>query len=188
MSERGKTEGRPLRGVPAGSSPTPWSVPVQVAEVPETGRRVEIAADAATREAVAKAVGVLALPSLEAAFDLAPVADGGVRVCGTVLATVQQRCVVTLDPVMTEVREPIDLTFLPPGTVEGTIRTADEEEPPEVLHGGTVDLGVLTTEFLILGIDPYPRKPGVTFDAPPSADDPAAHPFAALAALKKKGG
>ena len=30
---------------------------------------------------------------------------------------------------------------------------------PEPLIGGIVDLGALATEFLILGLDPYPRKP-----------------------------
>ena len=28
------------------------------------------------------------------------------------------------------------------------------------LVGGTVDLGAIATEFLILGLDPYPRKTG----------------------------
>jgi hypothetical protein len=49
--------------------------------------------------------------------------------------------------------------------------------------GGRIDLGALATEFLMLAIDPYPRKPGATFEAP--AADPGGHPFAALAALKK---
>jgi hypothetical protein len=59
------------------------------------------------------------------------------------------------------------------------------EEPPESVMNGTIDLGALATEFLILGIDPYPRKEGVAFEAPVAGDDSAAHPFAALAALKK---
>ena len=46
---------------------------------------------------------------------------------------------------------------------------------------------LLATEFLILGIDPYPRKPGVAFDAPKPQSDAAGNPFAALAALQKKG-
>jgi hypothetical protein len=54
------------------------------------------------------------------------------------------------------------------------------------LENGTVDLGTIATEFLILGLDPYPRKEGVEFAAPQPASDPAAHPFAALAALKKR--
>jgi hypothetical protein len=37
----------------------------------------------------------------------------------------------------------------------------------------------------MLGIDPYPRKPGAAFHAPKAASDPASHPFAGLAALQK---
>jgi hypothetical protein len=40
-------------------------------------------------------------------------------------------------------------------------------------------------EFLLLGIDPYPRKAGAEF-APVKADDGSAKPFAALEALKKR--
>jgi hypothetical protein len=42
----------------------------------------------------------------------------------------------------------------------------------------------LATEFLILGIDPYPRKPGAQF-ATPKIEDAGEHPFAALESLKK---
>jgi hypothetical protein len=37
---------------------------------------------------------------------------------------------------------------------------------------------------VFLGIDPYPRKPGVVFDVPVTPPDPEDHPFAALKALK----
>ena len=39
-------------------------------------------------------------------------------------------------------------------------------------------------EFLILAIDPHPRKPGAFFE-PPAASADESHSFAALAALKK---
>ena len=39
-------------------------------------------------------------------------------------------------------------------------------------------------EFLLLGIDPYPRKQDAVFASAP-AGDPAARPFAALASLKR---
>ena len=58
---------------------------------------------------------------------------------------------------------------------------------PEPLTGAAIDLGAIATEFLILGIDPYPRKPGAVFEAPSSADRDATA-FAALAALKKSDG
>ena len=48
-------------------------------------------------------------------------------------------------------------------------------------------LEALIIEFLILGVDPYPRKAGAAFEVPKDASDPAGHPFAALAALQKKG-
>ena len=40
----------------------------------------------------------------------------------------------------------------------------------------SVDLGAIATEFLILGIDPYPRKAGAEF-APVKADDGARAPI-----------
>jgi hypothetical protein len=61
------------------------------------------------------------------------------------------------------------------------------EDAPELLVDGVVDLGAIATEFLILGIDPYPRKAGAVFD-PPAAGDESGHPFAALAALKERQG
>jgi hypothetical protein len=59
----------------------------------------------------------------------------------------------------------------------------DAADGPERMVGGVVDLGAVATEFLLLAIDPYPRKPGAVFAAPP-AENAAANPFAALAALK----
>ena len=170
----------------------PWNVPVAVADIPETGRRVELSPDAAIRAAVAKTADVVAVPRLEATFDLARHGHDGMRVTGRLSATVEQNCVVTLEPMQSEIEEAIDLVFAPPRPPSEGDKAEDAGEGhadidgPEALHDGVLDLGALATEFLILGIDPYPRKPGAVFDAPP-AGDPAAHPFAALAALKKDG-
>ena len=59
------------------------------------------------------------------------------------------------------------------------------EDGPEPLLDGRIDLGAIATEFLVLGIDPHPRKQGAVFEPPAIEDDRAEHPFAALAALKK---
>ena len=48
---------------------------------------------------------------------------------------------------------------------------------------GQIDLGALTAEFLALGLDPYPRKPGVDFSYQDPADEKDS-PFAALGKLK----
>lgn len=174
------------------SSPQrPWSAPITVDEVPETGRRVELVPDAATRAAVARTAGVESLPRLEAGFELSRYGVDGLKVTGRVSATVGQTCVVTLEAVENEIEEDIDLVFAAPQKLRPNWETGSgfrplgDAEPPEVLHNGTVDLGALATEFLILGIDPYPRKPGAVFELG-SAADASGHPFAALAALKNE--
>jgi hypothetical protein len=167
-----------------------WSVPVEVASVPETGRRLDLVADDAARHAIVKAAGLAALPRLEAGFDLTRQGADGLRAVGRVSATVVQNCVVTLEPIESEIDEAVDLIFLPdaaPATRAMDVQVLETDDPPETIRDGIIDLGAVATEFLVLGLDPYPRKPGAVFDAPP-AGDPAGHPFAALAALKKDGG
>jgi uncharacterized metal-binding protein YceD (DUF177 family) len=169
------------------SSTPGWSAPVVVVSVPETGQRLDLVADEATRDAIAKAAGLAALPRLEAGFDLTRQGSAGLRVAGRVSATVVQNCVVTLEPIESRLDEPVDLVFLPdaePAANAVDIRALETDDPPEAIRDGVIDLGAVATEFLLLGLDPYPRKPGAVFEAAP-AGDPASHPFAALAALKK---
>ena len=164
---------------------SPWSVPVRLDEIPETGLRLDLEPDAAACAAVAVAAGVNGVLHLRAGFDLARHGRDGLRVVGTVAATVRQTCVVTLDPVENEIEEGIDLVFVPASVAIGNEVTVsvDAAEPPEVLIDGVVDLGAIATEFLMLGVDPYPRKAGAVFDPPPSPDA-GSQPFAALAALR----
>jgi len=169
------------------STNRPWSVPVRLDEVPETGLHLDLAADTTVRAAVAAAAGVNEVPQLAAAFDVARHGRDGLHVTGTVSARVRQTCVVTLDPVENEIAEAVDLMFVPPSALgplanEVNLR-AEAVEPPEALMDGVVDLGAVATEFLMLGIDPYPRRPGAVFD-PPHDADAGSHPFAALAALR----
>jgi uncharacterized metal-binding protein YceD (DUF177 family) len=161
----------------------PWSVPVAVEDIPETGGHYELKADAATCEAVARLAGLRALDRLEAAFDLSRRGEG-VAVRGKVTAKAGQSCVVTLEPIDSDVQEAVDLTFAPAGEIPATRIGKVTEEPPEPLEGSVVDLGAIATEFLILALDPYPRKPGVEFTIQPGGGE-GESPFGALAALKK---
>src|SRR5690349_21254998 len=91
----------------------PWSVPLTVSEVPESGRHFDLVADRQTRAAVAQQAGLDALPRLQASFDVAPCGRGGLHVVGRVSATVGQTCVVTLEPLENQLDEAIDLVFAP---------------------------------------------------------------------------
>ena len=169
-----------------------WSAPVAVHDVPETGRSIALVADERTRAAIAKLAGLRSLPRLEAHFEVARHGRDGLRVTGRVAATVGQTCVVTLEPIETDLVDEIDLVFAPPTAPvivdeEGAKVEVTSVDAPEPLIGGTVDLGAIATEFLILAIDPYPRKPGAVFQQP-SAQGQSDNPFAALVALKKGSG
>ena len=171
-------------------APLPWHVPVALDEVPEEGQHFDLAADAETRAAVARMAGLRDLPRFEASFDVSRHGRAGLHVAGRVLATAGQTCVVTLEPLANEVTEDIDLLFEPPPAVsEEAAAEADspdqsQDDEAEPLLDGKIDLGALATEFLILGLDPYPRKPGAIFQ-PPAEARPDEGPFAALGVLKK---
>jgi Large ribosomal RNA subunit accumulation protein YceD len=180
-------------------APAPWHVPVALEEVPvETGQHYEISADADVRSAIAAVAGLRALPRLDASFEVTRQGADGLHVVGRMSATVGQDCVVTLEPLTNDIEEDIDLFFAPPtpSVEHKPVDDDDSEKPagrvrhnldgPEPLVGGVVDLGALAIEFLILGLDPYPRKPGAVFE-PPQEVKPNPGPFAALAGLATKG-
>jgi hypothetical protein len=169
------------------SEPAPWQVPVARDDIEETGQHFALAANAEERAAVARMAGLRDLSRLQADFDVTR-QGAGLHVSGRVSATVGQNCVVTLEPLVNEVEEQVDLLFMPPppspedlGDVVHNDEPAEAKwDEPEPLIGGVVDLGAIATEFLILGLDPYPRKPGAIFE-PPQERGPDESPFAALA-------
>jgi hypothetical protein len=186
MSERKSSEPKSRTA----TAPSPWHFPVVAEDIAETGHHFDLVADEGVRAAVARLAGLRALPRLEANFDVTRRAAGGVHVAGRVLATVGQNCVVTLEPLTSEIDEAVDLDFGPqrpplPEQAATKARPRDVEwNAPEPLIGGVVDLGALATEFLVLGINPYPRKPGAVFAAPQDSKVDAG-PFAVLGRLTK---
>jgi hypothetical protein len=170
----------------------PWRVPIVVAQIPDTGLHRDVEADAAARKAMAEVAGLREVFSVRASFDVTPKRDGRFQVTGHVRARIGQTCVVTLDPIESDIDEPIDLMFAPPEQIPALADLVDEDveseaeipDPPEPIVGGVIDLGRLATDALFLGVDPYPRKPGAVFEPQITAADPEDHPFAALKALK----
>jgi hypothetical protein len=170
----------------------PWSVPVTVAQIPDTGLRRDIEAGQAAREAMAEVAGLREILSASASLDVTPKSGGRFHVAGRVRARIGQTCVVTLDPIENDIDEPVDLIFAPPEQIPQLADLVDEAaesdveipDPPEPIVNGVIDLGRLATDALFLGIDPYPRRPDAVFEPPVVAADPEDHPFAALKALQ----
>lgn len=186
-----------------------FSRPLRVEEVPKEGLDVSLSATKVERQVVAAEDGLEGLAKLEATLHVAPWRSGGLSVTGEMRARITQICVVTLDPFDSEIVEPIDVRFAPtvspmappasppPGTAnrarrrflpgaEAPTPTIEfgGDEPPDPIIDGQIDLGALVAEFLALGLDPYPRKPGVEFEGAPPLEDAGESPFAKLEALK----
>jgi uncharacterized metal-binding protein YceD (DUF177 family) len=170
----------------------PWSVPVAVAQIPDTGLHREIDTNPDERRALAELGGLRDVLSANASLDLMPMRQGRVHVTGRVTARIGQTCVVTLDPIENDIDEAIDLIFAPPEQIPALADLVDETaendaeipDPPEPIVAGMIDLGRLATDALFLAVDPYPRKPGAVFEPPAVPPDPEDHPFAALKVLR----
>lgn len=169
-----------------------FSHPVNVNEVPEQGLDLSISADPPTRQALAAFDGLAGIASLEADFHIARRGLGAFNVSGSVRARITQICVLSLQPFETEVAEEIDVDFAPQTTAAvtsaqaGTTLTdpsASERDPPDPIVDDTIDLGALAAEFLALGLDPYPKKPGVEF-VPTRPPEEKGSPFDVLKKLR----
>ncbi len=163
--------------------------------IPATGQRLELVADAETRTRLARLAGILDVIELKAEFLIHKRAGDRVEATGRLHGRVRQSCVVTLEPVELPVDEPIEVAFAEaiaaggapaePSVAAGQADDGEAPDAPEPIVNGRIDLGAVAAEFLVLGIDPYPRKPGAVFAPHASVQDPSDHPFAALGALKK---
>ena len=141
---------------------------VRVDALPREGQVVTIDATPGEREELASFYQLPAIATLTATLRLEPWGRGGARVNGAVHGELTQVCVVSLEPFPATVDEAVDVRFAPqmvadlkslPGKETQTFSLADEDEPDPVING-KIDLGALVAEFFALGLDPYPRKPG----------------------------
>jgi uncharacterized metal-binding protein YceD (DUF177 family) len=130
---------------------------------------------------------------LTATLRLVPWGRGGAHVTGAIHGELTQVCIVSVEPFPATVDEDVDVRFAPPpnrgSSAEQEVQTfslADEDEPDPVIDG-KIDLGALAAEFFALGLDPYPRKPGAILDEEHANSEPADSPFAALVQGVKPG-
>jgi len=179
----------------AGDRP-PFSYLVKVGHVSHNPIEVHVEADERERKALAGLWKVLSVEALGADLKVRRWKKDGVKVFGTLHARLTQACVVTLDPVQSEIDEEIDQIFVPEGSALARIPANDEGEMiidpdgpdlPEPFTGDAIDIGEMVAEFAAMGIDPYPRKPGVEFE--PHVEnsggaDAKPSPFAVLKNLK----
>jgi len=175
------------------------SRPISVESLPSEGRTVVIEASEAERAALAARFGLTALHRFAATALVRPLGRGRgvtrVELLADLEADVEQTCGVTLDPVPGRIAEAVRRRFSDEGAPDDTavldVPAGDEDDDPDPIIDGTIDIGEVLAEALGLALDPHPRAPGAVFDSAAwSEEDEAAETatgaFAALAALKTR--
>lgn len=162
----------------------PFARTARVESIPEGGLERVVEANEAERLALAKLNGLAALAVLRAKFVLRRAGRGIIRVEGEVHAEATQTCVVSLEPLDVVIDEAVDVRFAapagekpmkrqPPAAAAPEIAFAlSDDDEPDPIHDGQIDLGALAAEFMALALDPYPRKPGVDFSPPAFGGEP----------------
>ncbi len=162
-------------------------------DIPERGLDAVRTADAEECAAIARALDVVSVDRLEATYRIETTRRGRYLLTGELRAELTQTCVVTLEPISSHLREPFEAEFWPADQIEAAETEAPEEEVDpterdvEPIEDSRLAVGRIVAETLATAVDPYPRKPGATFDwedAKAAAAEAAANPFAVLARLR----
>lgn len=185
----------------------PYSFNVNAVTVVDKDEPVVVSPGEAELKAIARCYELDGIDALTADFMLKPYRKAGLRVVGSVNATLRQTCVVSLEPFESTLKIDVDRTFEPRSVKARKIRDLNDDgeieidleslDPPDVILDGVLDLGEVICEELALALDPFPRKPGIEFaDAAEVGNasvadtgddgDEKPSPFAALQALKEK--
>lgn len=161
----------------------PFSEIVRINEI-GAGLERRLVPDDAAKARIIKALDLASLSAFEADVKVAP-GRVGWTLTGRVTATLEQVCGITLDPLPVEIDERFSVDLVEaaepePDEIEVTI----DDDAPDVIEDGRIDLGQYAVEQLALTLDPFPRKPGAEFVQP---EEPAEiSPFAVLKAFKPK--
>jgi uncharacterized metal-binding protein YceD (DUF177 family) len=170
-----------------------FSRPIAADQIGPQEMEREIVASPAERARLAERFGLLALDRLTATLGLKRGRGGLIQVHGRFEAEVVQACVVTLEPVRSRLSENFTVAFGTGSTAAAgaAVIGLEEEDPPEELIEGRIDLGETVVQQLAVALDPYPHAPGAG-DEPeiPAAKEAGAekkaNPFASLAQLRPR--
>jgi len=168
--------------------PLPYSEPLRLHQI-GAGVQRRLTPDAEAMKRIARALDLQALEAFEVDINLVPTVSGW-RLDGRVTADAVQTCGLTLEPLPVHVDRKFSVQM-----VEATEREDDEEgeidlelddDSPDQIEGGSLDLGQYAVEQLALSLDPFPRKPGAVFEQPREPGEIS--PFAVLKSLQPKDG
>jgi hypothetical protein len=164
--------------------------PYELGRLSQAGDEITIEPTAEERAAIAKWAGVDGIDAFVAVIDLRKISPTRFAFDARLSANVVQSCVVTLEPVTAHIERSFARELILTTSVARVARPVDIEVAPvdedgrEEIADLRYDLAIPILEELALSIDPYPRAPGVAFEAPRDDTDSPDRPFAALKGMK----
>jgi hypothetical protein len=177
-----------------GADALPLSRKLRIADIEENAAH-KIAATSAEMASIARLLDLVGLDGLTLDYRLRHGAGGRIHLAGQLKARATQTCVVSLEPVEAVIDAPVESEFWPAPLIENLEKKGEEPgqsgllDWPDAITDETIDLGPIIYETLATSLDPYPKRPGVSFQWSQGASEPEvpeSGPFAALARLKKR--
>jgi hypothetical protein len=169
-----------------------FSRPLDVTRVPPQGSTEKISAEPQECADLAGRFGLAALHSLEAELKVSRWRGEGLKIKGRFTADLDQTCVVSLDIFRSLLTDEFESYFLPAGSSAGASSALIEEGDAEPFENGIIDMGEVVAEAVALTLDPYPKKPGITFadmiedkQTSRAGGEAERNPFAGLEKLRK---
>jgi uncharacterized metal-binding protein YceD (DUF177 family) len=142
-------------------------------------RAFTLAPDADTRRAIARWLKILELPAFEAEVTLVPAREGW-HLSGRLSGQAIQACGLTLEPIEETINDTFGMDFVEAGEAGDSpeVDVVLDEDSPDIIVDGRIDVSRHVLEHLSLALDPFPRKPGAVFEAPEETAEIS--PFAIL--------
>lgn len=161
----------------------PYSEPLRMNQV-GVGVTRQLEPDEAARARIARALDLQSLDRFTADLTVEP-STGGWRLSGVISAHAVQSCGLTLEPLPVDVNERFSVGLAETAPDETSeIEVLMDEDAPDVIEDGRIDLGQYAVEQLALSLDPFPRKPDAAFVQPEEPGDIS--PFAVLKGVKDR--
>ena len=138
-----------------------------IGDIAEQGLARERVATSEELQAIARAFDLLACSSLSTTYTILPSSQGSYVLTGCLEAEMQQPCVVTLEPVVSSLKETFAFAFWPidamPAPPSGELNL-DEEPEVAAIVDGHIEIGRVVLALLAETLDPFPRAPGATLE------------------------
>ena len=177
-----------------------WSIFQETEDIDESGVKKEVTLPEECKAALCQRLNLHSIKSLKASLRFERHAvNKAIHVEGTITADVEQKCVVTMEPVSEQVSDTFEAWYSDKGQTVSFAKARrermsaqeqeeqavlGEEDDPEEIVDGKVDIGELIVQYVSLALEPYPRIAGArgNFGDPleDAPEDTYNNPFAAL--------